>query len=54
MALDTRGILAAVTIALYIPFLLVSLKVVIKYGISRRDGWIMMLVFCISRSFDLF
>lgn len=49
MALNTQGILAAVTIAMYVPFLLASLKVVAKYGISRRDGWIMLLIFCIIR-----
>ncbi|KAG2370336.1 hypothetical protein BDR07DRAFT_1476331 [Suillus spraguei] len=49
MALDTQGILAAVTIAMYVPFLLVSIKVVSKYGISRGNGWILLLIFCIIR-----
>ncbi|KAG2070647.1 hypothetical protein BDR04DRAFT_1018194 [Suillus decipiens] len=49
MALDTRGILAAVTIAMYVPFLLISIKVVSKYGISRGDGWVLLLVFCLTR-----
>lgn len=49
MALDTRGILAAVTIAMYIPFLLLSIKVAFQYGISRGDGWILLLIFCIIR-----
>jgi hypothetical protein len=54
MAFDTQGILAAVTIAMYVPFLLVSIKLVAKYGISRGDGWILLLIFCISKPFDLF
>ncbi|KAG1744545.1 uncharacterized protein EDB91DRAFT_1246671 [Suillus paluster] len=49
MALDTRGILAAVTIAMYIPFLFLSVMVVYRYGISRGDGWVLLLVFCIIR-----
>ncbi|KAG2070649.1 hypothetical protein BDR04DRAFT_1099652 [Suillus decipiens] len=49
MALNTQGILAAVTIAMYVPFLLVSLKVISKYGISRGDGWVLLLVFCLIR-----
>ncbi|KAG1757965.1 hypothetical protein EDB19DRAFT_1660046 [Suillus lakei] len=49
MTLNTQGILAAVTIAMYVPFLFVSSKVVSRYGISRSDGWIMLLVFCIIR-----
>src|SRR6267154_5186219 len=51
MALDTQGILAAVTIVMYVPFLFLSFKVVSKYGFSRGAGWILLLVFCISRSF---
>ncbi|KAG2123609.1 hypothetical protein DEU56DRAFT_829381 [Suillus clintonianus] len=49
MALDTQGILAAVTIAMYVPFLLVSAMLVSKYGIRRGDGWILLLVFCLIR-----
>lgn len=49
MALDTQGILAAVTIAMYVPFLLVSIKLASKYGMSRSDGWILLLIFCIMR-----
>ncbi|KAG2109726.1 uncharacterized protein F5147DRAFT_692121 [Suillus discolor] len=49
MALDSQGILAAVTIAMYIPFLFVSLRLVMKYGISRGDGWVLLLVFSIIR-----
>jgi len=53
MALDTQGILAAVTIAIYVPFLLLSCKLVAKYGTNRSHGWILLLVFCISGSLDL-
>jgi hypothetical protein len=53
MTLDTQGILAAVTIAMYVPFLLVSIKLVAKYGVSRGDGWILLLIFCISKSFNV-
>ncbi|KAG1816170.1 hypothetical protein DFJ58DRAFT_751709 [Suillus subalutaceus] len=49
MALDSHGVLAAVTIAMYVPFLLVSIKIVSKYGMARGDGWILLLVFCIIR-----
>ncbi|KAG1825480.1 uncharacterized protein BJ212DRAFT_1259563 [Suillus subaureus] len=49
MALDSHGVLAAVTIAMYVPFLLVSLKIVSKYGMARGDGWVLLLVFCIVR-----
>lgn len=51
MALNTQGILAAVTIAMYTPFLLLSIKLAAKY---RGHGWILLLVFCISRLLDLF
>ncbi|KAG1834052.1 hypothetical protein DFJ58DRAFT_691567 [Suillus subalutaceus] len=49
MALDSHGVLAAVTIAMYVPFLLISIKIVSKYGMARGDGWILLLVFCIIR-----
>lgn len=49
MTLDSHGILAAVTIAMYVPFLLVSIKIVSKYGTARGDGWILLLIFCIIR-----
>ncbi|KAG1829518.1 hypothetical protein EV424DRAFT_432510 [Suillus variegatus] len=49
MALNSQGILAAVTIAMYIPFLFISLRLVMKYGISRGDGWVLLLVFSIIR-----
>jgi hypothetical protein len=54
MTLNAQGILAAVSIALYVPFLLVSIKLVAKYGILRGDGWFMLLIFCIRKLFDLF
>ncbi|KAG1749641.1 uncharacterized protein EDB91DRAFT_755423 [Suillus paluster] len=47
MGLSPKGILAAVTIAMYTPFLLASFKVVSKYGIAR--GWILLMFFCIIR-----
>jgi hypothetical protein len=49
MALDSHGVLAAVTIAMYVPFLLLSIKIVSKYGIARGDGWVFLLIFCIIR-----
>ncbi|KAG1825484.1 uncharacterized protein BJ212DRAFT_1443614 [Suillus subaureus] len=49
MTLDSHGVLAAVTIAMYVPFLLVSLKIVSKYGMARGDGWVLLLVFCFIR-----
>ncbi|KAG1777384.1 hypothetical protein EV702DRAFT_277704 [Suillus placidus] len=50
MALDlnTRGILAAATIAMYIPFLFTSFRVASKYGIWK-SRWTSLLVFCIMR-----
>jgi hypothetical protein len=53
MALDSHGVLAAVTIAMYVPFLLLSIKIVSKYGIARGDGWVFLLIFCISKPFGL-
>ncbi|KAG1758037.1 hypothetical protein EDB19DRAFT_1660437 [Suillus lakei] len=49
MTLDTQGILAAVTIAMYVPFLFISIKLAAKYGTSRGAGWILLLIFCIIR-----
>ncbi|KAG0699720.1 hypothetical protein DFH29DRAFT_35458 [Suillus ampliporus] len=49
MVLNAQGILAAVTIAIYIPFLFLSFKVVSKYGILRSHAWILLLAFCIIR-----
>ncbi|OJA19479.1 hypothetical protein AZE42_04922 [Rhizopogon vesiculosus] len=46
MTLDTQGILAAVTIAIYVPVLLIFFRLVAKYG---SIGWITLLVFCIIR-----
>lgn len=54
MSLNTQGILAAVSIAMYTPFLFISIKLVAKYGILRGDGWVMLLVFCIRKLFELF
>lgn len=34
---------------MYAPFLFISIKLVAKYGISRGDGWVMLLIFCILR-----
>lgn len=53
MSLNTQGILAAVSIAMYVPFLFISIKLVAKYGILRGDGWAMLLVFCIRKLFEL-
>lgn len=49
MALDAQGILAAVTIAMYIPFLFASIRLVMKYGMARGDGWVLLLVFSFIR-----
>ncbi|KAG1758039.1 hypothetical protein EDB19DRAFT_82210 [Suillus lakei] len=49
MTLNAQGVLAAVTIAMYVPFLFISIKLVAKYGISRGDGWILLLIFSIIR-----
>ncbi|OAX35101.1 hypothetical protein K503DRAFT_858818 [Rhizopogon vinicolor AM-OR11-026] len=46
MTLDAQGILAAVTIAIYVPVLLISFKLVAKH---RSIGWILLLVFCMIR-----
>ncbi|KAG1757967.1 hypothetical protein EDB19DRAFT_78213 [Suillus lakei] len=48
MALNTQGILAAATVAMYIPFLFTSFKVASKSGIWR-GRWTSLLVFCIVR-----
>ncbi|KAG2345309.1 hypothetical protein BDR05DRAFT_975098 [Suillus weaverae] len=54
MALDlnTRGILAVATIAMYIPFLFTSFRVASKCGIWKGQ-WTSLLVFCISKFLDL-
>ncbi|KAG2370239.1 hypothetical protein BDR07DRAFT_1265453 [Suillus spraguei] len=46
--LNAQGILAAATIAMYIPFLFISFKVASKCGIWR-GRWTSLLVFCIMR-----
>ncbi|KAG2160199.1 uncharacterized protein EDB93DRAFT_45469 [Suillus bovinus] len=34
---------------MYVPFLFISIKLVVKYGLSRGDGWVLLLVFSIIR-----
>ncbi|KAG2754168.1 hypothetical protein P692DRAFT_20902164, partial [Suillus brevipes Sb2] len=40
---------AQLSIAMYVPFWLVSIKLVSKYGVSQGDGWILLLIFCFIR-----
>ncbi|KAH7929343.1 hypothetical protein BV22DRAFT_131576 [Leucogyrophana mollusca] len=48
MSLNTQGILAAVTIALYVPFLFFTFRVAYKYGIAG-EGWILLFMFSLIR-----
>ncbi|KAH7883944.1 hypothetical protein F5I97DRAFT_1938582 [Phlebopus sp. FC_14] len=48
MSLDTQGILAAVTIAVYVPFLFLALRIAFKYGLGER-GWLLLFMFTLIR-----
>jgi hypothetical protein len=45
-------ILAAVKLVTYVPLSIVSFVIVYRHGISRGDGWVLLSIFCISRSFN--
>lgn len=46
MSLDTQGILAAVTLAIYLPVFFFALRIALKY---RRHGWILLVLFSLIR-----
>lgn len=48
--LDAFGKLAIVEIIAYIPLALVSFFVTLRYGFSRKGGWVLLLGFAIIRS----
>ncbi|KAG9314699.1 hypothetical protein JVU11DRAFT_5506 [Chiua virens] len=48
MALDAQGIISAVTIAIYVPILLLALRIVFRYGIRER-GWLLLVIFSLIR-----
>ncbi|KAG1716773.1 hypothetical protein ID866_371 [Astraeus odoratus] len=48
MSLDTQGILAAITIAVYVPIFILALRTAIKYGLTQK-GWILLVIFTLIR-----
>lgn len=53
MALDSRGIVSVVEIIVYTPLLLLSIKLLVKYGF-KREGWLYLLLLSISTPSRLF
>ena len=53
MKLDSRGIVSVVEIVVYIPLLLLSVKLLAKYGF-KREGWLYLLILSISMRGHLF
>ena len=53
MKLDSRGIVSVVEIIVYIPLLLLSIKLLAKYGF-KREGWLYLLILSISACDSLF
>jgi len=49
MSLDTQGIISAVTLAIYVPILVLTLRICSKYGIRER-GWLLLVIFSLSES----
>ncbi|KIJ68796.1 hypothetical protein HYDPIDRAFT_125815 [Hydnomerulius pinastri MD-312] len=49
MSLDTQGILAAVTIALYVPMFIFAFRVSYKYGGIKERGWFLLCLFTFIR-----
>jgi len=47
--LDTRGDIAAATIAFYVPVAAVALALTIRYGFRRDAGWIFLFIFSLVR-----
>lgn len=50
MPLDVRGKIAAAQIAFYVPIAVISLLYFIRYLLSRDAGWLMLLIFALSKS----
>jgi len=48
MALNAQGILAVVTIVLYVPFLFLTFRLLRKYGLER--AWLLLFIFSIIRT----
>lgn len=48
MSLDSQGILAAVTLAIYVPILFFAVRIALKYGFGQK-GWIILVIFTLIR-----
>ncbi|KAI9572611.1 hypothetical protein HD554DRAFT_2061473 [Boletus coccyginus] len=48
MSLDTQGIISAVTMSIYVPILVLTLRVCFKYGVRER-GWLLLVIFSLIR-----
>jgi hypothetical protein len=46
--LDTKGDIAAATIAFYVPVAVVALALTIRYGLRRDAGWIFLFTFALG------
>jgi len=47
--LDTRGIIAAAQLGVYIPIAVLSAYLTVRYALRRDAGWLFMLVFSLTR-----
>ncbi|KAJ7693685.1 hypothetical protein B0H17DRAFT_1059520 [Mycena rosella] len=47
--LDTRGIIAAAQLGVYVPIAAVCLFLVIRYALRRDAGWLFMAIFALTR-----
>ncbi|KAI6159511.1 hypothetical protein EDD17DRAFT_1838153 [Pisolithus thermaeus] len=48
MSLDSQGILAAVTLAIYFPIFFFSARIAFRYGVGQK-GWIILVIFTLIR-----
>ena len=46
--LDTRGDIAAATIAFYVPVAAITLAFTIRYGLRRDAGWLFLYIFALG------
>ena len=49
MSLNTQGIISAVIIAIYVPILVLALRIISRYGVRER-GWLLLVIFSLSES----
>lgn len=48
MSLDAQGVLAAVTLAIYLPVFFFAVRIALKY---KRHGWILLVLFTLSKCY---